>query len=444
MRKPCVDDQGTVESVVSLATNAIINANDAPTGDVTIGNTVNAQQGDTLEVSNTLNDIDGMVGANVVYSWTNGTNQIATGSSYTLTQADVGSSISVVASYVDDFGMSESVASVATNSIINVNDVPTGLATAILAVGTEDIAYTISEGDLLVGFSDVDGDVLGVANLVASNGTLSADVTAGIWNFTPNANYNGSVTLAYDVIDGNNGLLSATQIFSLDAVNDAPIGEVNITGITTQNQTLTANTSTIVDADGLGIFSYQWQVNGVAVGTNAPTYTLAFADVGKTMTLVASYTDKQGTVESLTSALTSAVVVAPVTTGGKTIIGSKGNDKLVGTDGNDSISGGNGDDKLLGGAGNDLLKGEKGDDLLTGGTGADLFVFVNNAGDDKILDFKPSKGDKIQLSADTGITALNLSNHIKIENNGIEIEFAEGKVLLVGVTSLDVGDVIFG
>ena len=43
--------------------------------------------------------------------------------------------------------------------ITPVNDVPTGGATAVLAAGTEDVAYIVSAANLLAGFSDVDGDV---------------------------------------------------------------------------------------------------------------------------------------------------------------------------------------------------------------------------------------------------------------------------------------------
>ena len=46
-------------------------------------------------------------------------------------------------------------------------------------------------------------------------------------------------------------------------VNDAPTGMVTISGTPTEDQTLTADTSGISDADGLGAFSYQWQRDGV-------------------------------------------------------------------------------------------------------------------------------------------------------------------------------------
>ena len=53
----------------------------------------------------------------------------ATGTSYTLGDADVGHTIDVVASYTDGHGTPESVASAATAAVTNVNDAPTGTVT---------------------------------------------------------------------------------------------------------------------------------------------------------------------------------------------------------------------------------------------------------------------------------------------------------------------------
>jgi hypothetical protein len=50
----------------------------------------------------------------------------ATGTSLTLTQAQVGKAISVKASYTDLLGTSESVTSTATAAVANINDAPTG------------------------------------------------------------------------------------------------------------------------------------------------------------------------------------------------------------------------------------------------------------------------------------------------------------------------------
>lgn len=131
-------------------------------------------------------------------------------------------------SYVaNDVAGNTSSSATATITVNPVNDAPTGTASAVLAAGTEDTAYTILASDLLQGFSDVDGDgdTLSVTNLMATNGTLAA--AAGGWTFTPAANYNGAVDLTYDVTDGT-ASVGATQSFSLAAVND--VATISVSG----------------------------------------------------------------------------------------------------------------------------------------------------------------------------------------------------------------------
>ncbi|WP_454436959.1 calcium-binding protein [Thauera mechernichensis] len=86
-----------------------------PTGSVSITGT--AIQGQTLTVSNTLADLDGL--GPISYQWNaNGTAiNGATGSAYTLTQAEVGKVITVVAGYVNGGGRSESVMSAPTATV---------------------------------------------------------------------------------------------------------------------------------------------------------------------------------------------------------------------------------------------------------------------------------------------------------------------------------------
>ena len=58
-------------------------------------------------------------------------------------------------------------------------------------------------------------------------------------------------------------------------------GVPTISGTATEDQTLTADTSGISDADGLGAFSYQWLRDGVAIGgATASTYTLGLGLAG--------------------------------------------------------------------------------------------------------------------------------------------------------------------
>ena len=121
---------------------------------------------------------------------------------------------------------------------------------------------------------------------------------------------------------GNPRTSGSLQIFNLDrgrfpsasitanvhvaVANDLPTGTVLISGIAEEDQTLTA-TNDLADVDGLGVISYEWSRDGVEIsGATANTYMLVQADVGKTITATASYTDNDGTLESVTSASTSA------------------------------------------------------------------------------------------------------------------------------------------
>ncbi len=95
--------------------------------------------------------------------------------------------------------------------------------------------------------------------------------------------------------------------------NHLPTGDVTITGVTTNGETLTA-TNTLADADGLGTITYQWKADGIDLGTGN-TYTLTSNEVGKAITATASYTDLLGTAESVASSATQVVTDIPPVSG---------------------------------------------------------------------------------------------------------------------------------
>jgi hypothetical protein len=111
----------TIQFVVSDG-----NTNNPPTGSVTISGTLT--EGQTLTASNTLADADGL--GTISYQWQRGGVDVAgaVGNSYTLGGADVGSKISVVASYTDGGGkleqVSSSVSQPATYSYVARTDFP--------------------------------------------------------------------------------------------------------------------------------------------------------------------------------------------------------------------------------------------------------------------------------------------------------------------------------
>ncbi|WP_372718456.1 DUF4347 domain-containing protein [Novipirellula sp.] len=112
---------------------------------------------------------------------------------------------------------------------------------------------------------------------------------------------------------------SKNIIVDTTSVNDVATGQPVIVGVATQGQTLSADTSGIADADGLGSFVYQWTRDGSAIaGATSSTYTLSAADVGRAMRVSVSFTDTLGSAEGpLVSNATANVVgvnTAPVMT----------------------------------------------------------------------------------------------------------------------------------
>jgi serralysin len=84
--------------------------------------------------------------------------------------------------------------------------------------------------------------------------------------------------------------------------------------------------------------------------------------------------------------------------------GNLGSDTVTGGSGADIVRGGQGDDRLAGGDGDDQLFGDLGNDILTGGPGADVFHFSAGGGFDRVTDFNPAEGDRIQLDGVASFT----------------------------------------
>ena len=93
-------------------------SNSAATGAPTIGGT--AQVGATLTASTSgISDDDGLANATFTYQWLADSTEIsgATGSSYTVADADAGKAIKVKVSFTDDVGNAESLTSAATTAV---------------------------------------------------------------------------------------------------------------------------------------------------------------------------------------------------------------------------------------------------------------------------------------------------------------------------------------
>ena len=311
-----IDNYGAHESVISAATNAVAeHQNNLPTGSVTIAGT--ATQGQQLTASNTLADADGL--GTINYQWQAAGSAIngATSNTYTLTEAEVGKVVTVVASYTDGFGVVEIKESSATSAVVNVNDAPTGSVT-IVGTATQGQQLTVSNT-----LADADG--LGTISYQwKAGGSDISGATSIIYKLTE-AEVGKTVTVVASYTDGHGTVEHVTSVATAAVanVNDAPTGSVTIAGTATQGQQLTAS-NTLADLDGLGTISYQWQAGGSDIsGATSSTYTLREAEVGKTVTVEASYTDGHGTLEHVISTATGAVAnVNDAPTGSVTITGT--------------------------------------------------------------------------------------------------------------------------
>src|SRR6476660_8349967 len=175
--------------------------------------------------------------------------------------------------------------------------------------GNDILIYAASEN---VGASDVYSggkgtDTLRLVLTSAEAAAAATDISAFRAFLAKNGNPNtaGGPSFTFNSL----GLtVRGVEQLQIVAANTLHTGTVTITGTASEDQTLTANTSGLADADGLGTFAYQWQRNGVNVsGATSSTYALGDADVGSTIRVVVSYTDGQGFAESSTSSPTGAV-----------------------------------------------------------------------------------------------------------------------------------------
>jgi Ca2+-binding RTX toxin-like protein len=113
--------------------------------------------------------------------------------------------------------------------------------------------------------------------------------------------------------------------------------------------------------------------------------------------------------------------------GNDIVWGNLGDDTCDGGAGNDQVRGGQGNDSVSGGAGNDFVSGDRGDDTVSGGLGADIFHGSQDAGIDKVIDFKLSEGDRVQLDPGTTYTVSQVGADTVISMGGAN------QMILVGV-----------
>jgi Ca2+-binding RTX toxin-like protein len=317
----------------------VTNVNEPPAGSVSIDGA--PAKGETLTANTSgLRDPEGL--GTFSYQWQQSNDgtvwnniPLATSATFTPDDAQIGLQVRVVVSYTDGQGASETVTSAATESILRPNNPATG--TVVLAgVATEGQTLTVT-ADL------TDEDGLGTLSYQwqqSSNGIdWSNIVGATQTSFTPDdpqVDRQLRVQVSYTDGYGFRELVNSNATTAIANVNDLPEGSVTIVGAATEGQGLTATTTTLSDADGLGALNYQWQqsINGEEWsnidGATRATLTTDDPQVGQRLRVIVSYTDARGTAETVTSAATGAIAnVNDLPEGVVTITGTPTEDETL-------------------------------------------------------------------------------------------------------------------
>ena len=314
------DNGGTTETLTSNFTEPVAQNNAATGTPVITGWANNPVIGNELGVdTSSIADLDGMTNATFAYEWrrSDSSTILGTSSTFTPTSTEQGKGITVTVTFTDDAGNSESRISTVTPAVVE-NSAPTGNVTVSgFPVPGETLTAdtsTIADADGLTNVTFSYQWLKGNSNVVIEGATQSTYTVQSSDLFNP---------LSVRVTYTDNRLTTETlqSAYTNPVTNNyPPTGEVTITGTTENGETLTADTSTLADQDGLGTFSYQWkaaqgegEATAISGATNS-TYTLTSSEVGKQITVTVSYTDGsggeggEGNSESVTSA-----AVGPVT-----------------------------------------------------------------------------------------------------------------------------------
>jgi Ca2+-binding RTX toxin-like protein len=419
-----------------------------------------------------ITDANGLAGVTFNYQWqANGVNIIgANASSFTPTGAEVGATLQVVVTFVDNGGFSELVTSVPTGAVVAppapvlTLAAPTLLTTPgslVRAIGTPVSPQVINitntgNGNLLVTGTTVTGANAAAFPTVNGCTTVlpgaSCTITVNFTSVAPAGARTATLSIASNVV----GSPTVVSLNGSVVVNSAPNGAPVVDDQTpTEGSAVNAMTNLIGDLDGLsGIYTYQWQqsaLGGAGAFTNIAGATVSAFVPGQTqvnrrLRVVVTFVDLHGTTQTLTSLQTTSVVGDLFPGIGDS---NTGVNVLTGTTGDDAYFGGLSNDNLSTGNGNDLVSGDEGDDTISTGIGDDTIRYSGvNGGFDSVnggtgVDTITAMADGtlIGLSAIAAIETVTAGGFTGVGivgtagNNTLNF----GAVTLTGIVSIDGG-----
>ena len=337
------DDRGHSESLTSRSTVIVAaRPNSEPTGLPAITGTPQVGQTLTADTS-AIDDEDGLENAVFRYQWFASKSGVIlvllgeTSSTYTLAPTDEGSTFQVLVSFTDDVDNQESLTSEATVAVAaatapapltaafqdlpDSHDGSTAFTFRVLFSEDVGISYVNMRDDA---FSLSEGDVTGARRVDGRNDlweiTVEPDDNSDVGITLP-ANRSCTTTGAICTREDSPRQLTNSPTATVTGPAEAPptntsaAGAPTISGTPQVEQTLTADTSSITDEDGLTTvsYSYQWIAGGADIGgATGSTYTLTASEQGQTIQVRVTFTDEADNEETLTSIATAEVTAAPV------------------------------------------------------------------------------------------------------------------------------------
>jgi len=170
------------------------------------------------------------------------------------------------------------------------------------------------------------GEVSDTPNLITlRRAAATAEDSAGAWDWSIE---NKRFYWTHDMWRSTNDQVLMIEVRGEAVGNSSPTGAPTISGTPQAGEPLAADTSAILDADGLDNpgFGYQWVANATdLLGATGATYTPSDDDVGKTIRVRVFFRDNGGNAETLTSNATGTVIARPgVTVSTPTLVVAEG------------------------------------------------------------------------------------------------------------------------
>ena len=140
-----------------------------------------------------------------------------------------------------------------TLTVTPLDDAPVVGAPATLPSTAEETVTVITEAQLLANATEVDGEALQVANVTVTDATLSDPVIdpetgARSWTVTPDLDFNGDISVSYDVSDGTTAVPASTTL-TVTPVDDAPVIAAPASVSATEDEGIVIEGISISDVD---------------------------------------------------------------------------------------------------------------------------------------------------------------------------------------------------